>query len=292
MTVMTTIDIPQLALFKTGKVRSVFDLGDTLLLVTSDRVSAFDVILPNGIPGKGAILTQMTEFWCDFFKNDVPHHLISTNFSDFPEEVQPYKQQLEGRSLWVKKTQLIEIECVARGYLAGTGWKEYQQSGTVCGIPLPAGLRLADKLPEPIFTPAFKAEVGQHDENISFEKMVSLVGQSTADTLKNLTLKLFNKASEYALSKGLVLADTKFEFGFYNGEITLIDEVLTADSSRYWDVHAYKPGISPPSFDKQIIRDYLDASGWDKHPPAPPLPADIISKTASRYQDVLNRLNY
>ncbi len=290
MTILTTIDIPALTLFKTGKVRSVFDFGDSLLMVTSDRISAFDCILPDGIPNKGRVLTQMTQAWCTFFKNDINHHIISTQFDEFPDSVKPFKDILEGRSMWVKKTQLIEIECVARGYLAGSGWLEYQQSGTVCGIPLPKGLQLADKLPEPIFTPAFKAEVGQHDENISFERMIELVGRPTAEKLKELTLTLYKKASIHAESKGLILADTKFEFGTIGDDIILIDEVLTADSSRYWDIKDYKPGISPPSFDKQIVRDYLNTCGWDKQPPAPHLPQAIIEKTALRYSEVLFKL--
>lgn len=289
-TIETSLDFPGLPLFKTGKVRSVFDLGDTLLMVTSDRISAFDVILPEGIPHKGEILTQTTAFWCDFLSDIVPNHLISVNPNEFPEITAPYRTQLAGRTMWVKKTELIEVECVARGYLAGSGWKEYQQSGTVCGIPLPAGLQLADPLPEPIFTPAYKAPQGEHDENITFTQMIDQVGHDTAHKLRDLTLALYKKASAHLKSRNIILADTKFEFGFYNGEIMLIDEVLTPDSSRFWDVQDYRPGISPPSFDKQIIRDYLESCGWNKTPPGPHLPEEIKQKTSQKYQEALERI--
>ncbi len=287
---LTVIDLPGVPVFKTGKVRSVFDLGDTLLLVASDRISAFDHILPDGIPGKGRVLTQMSAFWFDYFKDSVPHHLLSVSIDDFPPSLAPFREILDGRTMWVKKTQLIDIECVARGYLIGSGWQEYKTSGTVCGIPLPAGLRLADRLPEPIFTPAYKAPQGQHDENISFERTVELVGQDTANTLRKLTLDLYTRAADLAATKGLILADTKFEFGRVGSDILLIDEALTPDSSRYWEATLYSPGSSPPSFDKQIVRDYLESSGWDKESAPPQLPPDIISSTSQRYQDVFDRI--
>jgi len=292
MSVCTTLDLPLLTPFKIGKVRHVYDLGDeTLLIVATDRLSAFDVIFDQGIPEKGKVLTQTTQFWCDFFKESLTTHLISTKVQDFPAITMPYWEVLAGRSMWVKKTELIEIECVARGYLAGSGWKEYLESGTVCGVPLPTGLRLADKLPEPIFTPAYKAPMGEHDENITFAQLVDIVGDSTAEQLKKMTLSLFKRAQEYAATKGLILADTKFEFGMLGSEIILIDEVLTPDSSRYWDAAVYVPGSSPPSFDKQGIRDFVENSGWDKRPPAPALPEEIIEKTAKRYQEVYERLS-
>ena len=284
---ITSIDLPVLPLFKEGKVRSVFEVGqDQLLMVTSDRISAFDYILPNGIPQKGSVLTAITQFWCDKLQDIVPNHLISTNFDDFPEVVKPYRAMLEGRSMLVKRTELVEVECVVRGYLAGSGWKEYQQSGTVCGLELPKGLQLADPLPEPIFTPAYKAPQGQHDENISIERMEELIGKELTHSLKKLSLAIYKKGRDYAQTKGIILADTKFEFGILDGQIILIDEVMTPDSSRFWAQESYKPGISPPSFDKQIVRDYLENCGWDKNPPAPVLPEDITSKTSAKYLEM------
>lgn len=287
MPLITSIDLPVLPLFKEGKVRSVFEVGqDQLLMVTSDRISAFDYILPNGIPQKGSVLTAITQFWCDKLQDIVPNHLISTNFDDFPEVVKPYRAMLEGRSMLVKRTELVEVECVVRGYLAGSGWKEYQQSGTVCGLELPKGLQLADPLPEPIFTPAYKAPQGQHDENISIERMEELIGKELTHSLKKLSLAIYKKGRDYAQTKGIILADTKFEFGILDGQIILIDEVMTPDSSRFWAQESYKPGISPPSFDKQIVRDYLENCGWDKNPPAPVLPEDITSKTSAKYLEM------
>jgi len=287
-TVLTTLNLPKLTPFKQGKVRHVYDLGDTLLMVATDRVSAFDYILPNGIPEKGRVLTQITDFWCHFLSSLLPTHLISVNPNDFPKETQVYNALLQGRSMWVKKTQLIEIECVVRGYLAGSGWKEYQTQGTVASVPLPKGLSLASKLPEPLFTPAIKAQEG-HDENISFEQLVAIVGPELANSLKTLSLAIYNKAAVFLESKDLILADTKFEFGMLNGEIILIDEVLTPDSSRYWDKSTYKVGESPPSFDKQIIRDYLE-SVWNKEGVPPQLPAHIIEKTTQKYIELFERV--
>ena len=281
-TAVTTIDCPNLKLFKKGKVRSVFEFGEQLLIVASDRISSFDFVLPSGIPNKGRVLTELSEFWFNYTQDVVQNHLISTQWEAFPEALSPYRSFLEGRSMLVKKTELIPIECVVRGYIVGSGWKEYQKSGTVCQIPLPSGLRLADPLPEPIFTPAYKAEEG-HDENISIEKMESIVGKALTEKLSKISLELYKKAAEYADARNIILADTKFEFGLLNDEIVLIDEVFTPDSSRFWPKESYRPGISPPSFDKQIVRDHLEASSWDKQAPAPSLPEDIIEKTAKQY---------
>lgn len=286
---LTVIDFSVLKLFKKGKVRYMYDFGDQLLMVASDRVSAFDFILPDGIPYKGATLTAVSVFWFDYLKDIVANHMITTDVRRYPKETEPYHSQLQGRSMLVKKTELIEIECVVRGYLAGSGWKEYQQFGTVCGALLPKGLRLADPLPEPIFTPAIKAREG-HDENVSIERMQAVVGKEIAQFLIKTSLALYEKASAYAKTKGIILADTKFEFGQLGNEIILIDEVLTPDSSRYWPIAGYQPGISPPSFDKQIIRDYLEQSGWDKQPPVPQLPADIILKASEKYREIVTLL--
>lgn len=283
--VITSLDLPNLKLFKEGKVRSVYEVGNDLLIVASDRVSAFDFILPNGIPHKGEVLTSVSQFWFDFLGDDVSHHLISTNIDDFPEECQQYNDILKGRSMLVKRTELIPVECVVRGYIIGSGWKDYQETGAVCGITLPEGLQLADKLETPIFTPAYKAEMGDHDENISKEQMDNLIGKELADTLEKISLDIYKKGRDYAESKGIILADTKFEFGRIGDQIILIDEVLTPDSSRYWPANNYQPGISPPSFDKQIVRDHLAAT-WDKTPPVPELPESVINKASQRYTEL------
>ena len=282
---ITDVNIETLKLFKQGKVRSVYDFSDQLLIVASDRISAFDYILKEGVPTKGQVLTELSEFWFKKYENIVGNHLISTNFNDFPSEVQPYRHILENRSMLVKKTQLIEIECVVRGYIIGSGWKEYQSSGTVCGIKLPAGLKLAEKLPEPIFTPAFKASDG-HDENITIKRMNEIVGESVGKKLAEMSLELYKNAAEYALEKNIILADTKFEFGWLNNEIILIDEVFTPDSSRFWPINGYEAGASPASYDKQIVRDYLESLSWNKQEPVPPLPAEIIQKTAQKYNEI------
>ena len=248
-----------------------------LLIVATDRISAFDYILATGIPGKGRVLTQMTLFWLDFLKDLVLNHLISTDVSNLSPE-------FEGRSMWVKKAEMFEVECVARGYLSGSGWKDYVRTGTLCGIPLPAGLRESDKLPEPIFTPASKAQSG-HDENISFETVVERIGEKTARRLRNLTLAIYKKAADYARGRGIIIADTKFEFGVVDGEIVLADEVLTPDSSRFWPAATYSPGGAQPSYDKQFVRDYLESIRWNKQPPAPALPPDVAQKTADKYKE-------
>jgi phosphoribosylaminoimidazole-succinocarboxamide synthase len=270
-----------------GKVRDVYDLGDTLAIVATDRISAFDWVMPNGIAGKGRVLTALSLFWFDWLNE--PNHLISTNLSDLPEAFR--QAELEGRTMLVKKTLVVPVECVARGYLAGSGWKEYRERGTVCGIPLPAGLQLASKLPEPIFTPATKAEDGAHDENISFEEMAATVGLQLATELKERTLSVYRRAAEYAATRGIILADTKFEWGHLpTGELILIDEVLTPDSSRYWPAESYAPGASPPSFDKQFVRDWLETTPWDKASPPPELPPEVVAKSAEKYREALARL--
>jgi len=266
-----------------GKVREIYSAGDALLIVASDRISAFDYILATGIPDKGRVLTQLSVFWFDFLKDVTATHFLTENVGEYPEPVRKYRDQLEGRSMLVKRAEMVQVECVARGYLSGSGWKEYRQSGTVCGIPLPAGLRESDKLPEPIFTPATKAQTG-HDENVSIEAVAALVGGDLAARLRDLTLAIYKKAAEYAAGRGIIIADTKFEFGFVDGQLVLADEVLTPDSSRFWPVESYKPGGAQPSYDKQYVRDYLESIHWDKQPPAPPLPPEVAEKTSEKYR--------
>ncbi len=273
-----------------GKVRDIYDLGEYLLIVSTDRISAFDVIMPDPIPDKGKILNTLSVFWLNFLKDICKNHLVSADVADFPRECKPYEDILKGRSMMVKKAKVFPVECIVRGYLVGSGWKDYQRSGMVCGISLPKGLRLAEKLPEPIFTPSTKAEIGAHDENISFEKVVSLVGKDTAEVLKNLSLALYKRASEYAEERGIILADTKFEFGLVDGEIILVDEVLTPDSSRFWPKDSYKVGENPESFDKQYLRDFLVKSGWKTEDPPPKLPREVIENTRNRYLEALKRL--
>jgi phosphoribosylaminoimidazole-succinocarboxamide synthase len=270
-----------------GKVRDVYDLGDTLAIVATDRISAFDWVMPTPIPEKGRILTAMSVFWFDWLK--LPNHLLSTDLAALPPAFR--SEQLAGRTMHVRKTAVVPVECVARGYLAGSGWKEYRAGDTVCGIPLPPGLREADKLPEPIFTPATKEEGGKHDENISFERMVAQVGADTAAELRDRTLDVYRRAAEYAEGRGIILADTKLEWGrLPSGELILIDEVLTPDSSRFWPKDTYRPGSSPPSFDKQFVRDWLETTGWDKKSPPPALPDEVVAKTAAKYREALERL--
>ena len=283
------IDIKGLKLFKKGKVRNVFDLGDKLLIVSSDRISAFDCIMQTGIPDKGRILTGLSSFWFDFTRPIIDNHVVSTSIDDFPAEAKARKDMLSGRSMLVKKTEMIEIECVARGYLAGSGWKEYKKSSSVCGIKLPGGLKEASKLPETIFTPAIKAKTG-HDENISEKKMIDIVGAETGKFLKEKTIEIYEKAAEYANKKGIIIADTKFEFGSLSGKIILIDEILTPDSSRFWPKDTYSPGKSQKSYDKQFLRDYLETLDWDKTPPGPKLPEDIANKTRDKYLEAYKRL--
>ena len=273
-----------------GKVRDVYDLGTHMLLVATDRVSAFDVVMEDPIPGKGVILTQVANFWFGATKDIIPNHLVATKFEDYPAELQPYREQIEGRSILVKKAKVVPIECIVRGYLAGSGLKEYEKQGTVCGIPLPAGLKNADRLPEPIFTPSTKAEEG-HDENISFEQMVEIVGLDLATRLRDLSLSIYKRGCELAAEKHIILADTKFEFGqLEDGSLILIDEVLTPDSSRYWPTEQYVPGANPPSLDKQFLRDFLETcKDWNKQAPAPALPAEVLEGITARYLDLASR---
>ncbi|MBY0458229.1 MAG: phosphoribosylaminoimidazolesuccinocarboxamide synthase [Gemmataceae bacterium] len=270
-----------------GKVRDVYDLGDTLVVVATDRISAFDWVMPNGIPGKSVILTAMTKFWLRWL--DIPNHFLGDDLSQLPE---PFRRpELEGRTMLVRKAAVVPVECVARGYLLGTGWKEYQSRGTVCGIALPPGLALAGQLPEPLFTPATKAEDGAHDENISFDEMAARVGLDLATELRERTLDVYRRAAAYTASRGIILADTKLEWGrLPSGELILIDEVLTPDSSRYWPKDEYRAGVSPVSFDKQFVRDWLETTPWDKSSPPPPLPDDVVNKTAEKYREALRRL--
>jgi phosphoribosylaminoimidazole-succinocarboxamide synthase len=264
-------------------VRDVYRVDGRLLIVATDRISAFDYILPTGIPDKGKVLTQLSIFWFDFLREVTPTHFLTANVDEYPPELRKFRGQLEGRSMLVKRAQMVEIECVARGYLAGSGWKEYRAQGTVCGIPLPTGLHESDRLPEPIFTPSTKAVTG-HDENISFEVMCSVVGADLGARLRDLTLRIYSRAAAYAETRGVIIADTKFEFGFVDGELVLGDEVLTPDSSRFWPAESYQPGGPQFSYDKQYVRDYLESIHWDKKPPAPPLPAEVAGKTSEKYR--------
>ncbi len=283
------ISIPELTLFKKGKVRDVFEMENSLLFVASDRVSAFDWVLPSLIPDKGKILTQLSVFWFDFTSEICPNHVLTAEFDEFPSILQKYRDRLEKRSLLVRKTEVLPVECVMRGYLEGSGWKDYLATGETSGVKLPSGLKQADKLDDVIFTPATKAEEG-HDINISFEDMQDMVGAELAKNVKELSLALYGKAAEYAYSKGIIIADTKFEFGIRDGEIVLIDEIFTPDSSRFWPVASYSPGMSQPSLDKQFVRNYLEGLSWDKNSPPPELPSEIIARTAEKYLDIFQRL--
>lgn len=287
--IVTSVQSLDLPVFRRGKVRETYDLGDRLLMVATDRISAYDSILPNGIPDKGLVLTQLSGFWFDRTAGLVPNHLITTDLPDLPEITPDQREKLEGRTMVVRKAERIDIECVARGYIVGSAWSEYQRRGTVCGQTLPAGLAESDKLPEPIFTPAAKSDTG-HDENISFERMAELVGEDLAAALRDLTLNIYRAAEEYARTRGLIIADTKFEFGLIDGEVIIIDEMLTPDSSRFWDAALYQPGQSQPSFDKQSVRDWLTASGWNQEPPAPELPEEIVAQTAATYREAYERI--
>ena len=275
---------------KRGKVRDIYDLGDKLLIVATDRISAFDVVMANGIPYKGIVLTQISKFWFDFLSDGVEHHLVSDRASDFPAPFCDFKELLSRRSMLVKKVEVLPIECVVRGYLAGSGWREYKENGTVCGRELPAGLKQCEKLPEPVFTPATKAERGTHDENISFERCVDILGAERAEFVHDNSIMIFEKASEYAESKGIILADTKFEWGVVGGRIILIDEVLTPDSSRFWPADKYEVGRDQESFDKQFVRNYLESIDFDKSGPGVKLPKDIVTKTSAKYIEGYERL--
>jgi len=288
--VISTTEFKTLKLKGRGKVRDIYDLGDRLLIVATDRISAFDVVMPNPIPDKGRVLTQLSKFWFNLTKEIVPNHLISAEVKDYPEECRPYQEMLRDRSMFVVKTDVLPIECVVRGYLSGSGWEEYKKTGEVCSIALPKGLVESSKLEEPIFTPATKAEMGLHDENITFEKVEKIVGKDLAKRLKSLSLAVYKKARDFAEGRGIIIADTKMEFGIKNGKLLLIDELLTPDSSRFWPKDDYRPGGSQKSFDKQFLRDYLLSIKWDKNPPAPQLPEEIVQKTREKYLEAYEKL--
>jgi phosphoribosylaminoimidazole-succinocarboxamide synthase len=283
------IVLPDFPLYKKGKVRDVYEIGDNLLVIASDRISAFDYVLPSLIPNKGKILTQLSKFWFEFTSLVCPNHMIAADISGYPPELQTFKDQIEKRSMLVKKTEVLPVECVVRGYLEGSGWRDYKATGKTSGVKLPQGLKQCDRLEEVIFTPATKAEEG-HDINISSKEMQKLVGAELTQKVKKISVELYQKASLHALSKGIIIADTKFEFGLLNGEIILVDEIFTPDSSRFWPVASYTPGQSQPSLDKQFVREYLDSTDWDKQSPPPPLPSDIVEQTSKRYMEIYQLL--
>jgi phosphoribosylaminoimidazole-succinocarboxamide synthase len=286
--IMTT-DLPGVSLLSRGKVRDIYDLGDSLLIIATDRLSAFDVVLPTPIPDKGHVLTGLSLFWCEKTKDIVENHLITADFSAYPAVLQPQAEMLAGRSMLVKKAQVLPVECVVRGYLAGSGWKEYQQKGTICGIELPAGMKESEKLPQPIFTPSTKATEG-HDLNITREHAAELTGEKILAAAESAAIHLYTWASDYARERGIILADTKFEFGMYQDRLIVVDEMFTPDSSRFWDVTTYEPGRSQESFDKQYVRDWLESIHWNKQPPAPELPADVVAGTRKRYMEAYERI--
>ncbi len=288
MNIVTKTDLP-LKVFKKGKVRDVYELDNKLLLIVTDRISAFDFVLHEPIPYKGIFLTQISKFWFDYFKNTVKNQVISTEVSDFPDEIRSFKDLLKGRTMLVKKAKVFPIECIVRGYISGSAWKSYQKDRSVCGIKLPDGLRESDKFDEPLFTPSTKAETG-HDVNISFDKMKEIIDQKDAEKIKELSLKIYNDGADYARKKGIIIADTKFEFGKIGDDIILVDEVLTPDSSRFWPADLYEPGKSQPSFDKQYVRDYLISTGWDKNSSPPHLPDEVVSETQKKYQEAYEKI--
>ncbi len=277
-------NIPAFPLWRRGKVRDVYDLGDRLLIVTTDRLSAFDVVLPTPIPDKGRVLTQLSLFWFRLLSDVIPNHILASEVSEYPAELHAYRDQLEGRSMLVRKTDPLPVECVVRGYITGSGWKDYKKTGSVCGIPLPAGLRESERLDPPLFTPSTKAETG-HDENISFEEVAKLIGPERAAEVRDVTLAIYTKARDHAAKRGILLADTKFEFGVQDGRLIWIDEALTPDSSRFWPQAGYEAGKGQPSFDKQYVRDYLETLDWDKTPPGPALPDDVVTRTRAKYRE-------
>ncbi len=288
--IVTQTNFADLKKVNQGKVRDIYDLGEHLLLVTTDRISAFDVIMNEGIPNKGYVLTQISKFWFEQMGDIIPNHIIATEIADFPAITHKYREQLEGRSMLVKKAKPLPVECIVRGYVSGSGWKDYKKTGGICGIQLPAGLVESDKLPEPIFTPSTKAELGEHDENITFDQAVQLCGPELAGQARDATIAIYKRARDLAATKGIIIADTKFEFGLYEGKLIWIDEALTPDSSRFWPKDQYRPGGPQPSFDKQFLRDYLETLDWGKKAPAPPLPKEIVAKTAEKYMEALTRL--
>ncbi|MEN8245147.1 MAG: phosphoribosylaminoimidazolesuccinocarboxamide synthase [Thermodesulfobacteriota bacterium] len=283
-------DFPDLKLVKRGKVRDIYDLGDTLLMVMSDRISAFDVIMPNPVPGKGRVLTQISLFWFEAMQTLIENHLVASDVADYPAECQPYAEDLFERSMVVRKAEPLPIECVVRGYISGSGWKSYQQSGDICGIKLSSGLKESDRLPEPIFTPSTKEELGQHDINIDFDAAADMVGRDIAEKVRRISIDIYKKGAEIANEKGIIIADTKFEFGLIDDKLILIDEVLTPDSSRFWPKDTYAPGGPQKSYDKQYLRDWLLSLDWDKNPPAPNLPDDVIENTIRKYEEALAQL--
>ncbi len=288
--VISQTEFPSLSLKGRGKVRDIYDLGDELLIVATDRISAFDVVMPNPIPDKGRVLTQLSKFWFNLTHEIIPNHIISTEAENFPEACRPFQEILRDRSMWVVKTEVLPIECVVRGYLSGSGWVEYQETGKICGVSLPRGLVESSKLEAPIFTPATKAEMGLHDENITFETMVKIVGKDVAERLKLFSIAIYEKARDYAEQRGIIIADTKMEFGVRDGKLILIDELLTPDSSRFWPKDRFQPGGPQPSYDKQFLRDYLLSLRWNKTPPAPELPGEIVRKTREKYLEAYERL--
>ena len=290
MPTLIATEFEDLQLFARGKVRDLYAVGDLLLMVATDRISAFDYVLATGIPGKGRVLTQISLFWFEYLSILVPNHLVTAEVEKYPAQLRPYEAELRGRSMLVNRARMFPAECVVRGYLSGSGWKDYKQTGQISGIALPPGMRESERLPEPIFTPATKSMSGEHDENISFDQMVARVGGNHAEELRRLSLAIYAKASAHALERGLILADTKFEFGLTAKGIVLADEVLTPDSSRFWPNEGYRPGAAQPSFDKQFVRDYLEAVGWNKQPPAPELPENVVSKTQEKYEQALHLL--
>jgi phosphoribosylaminoimidazole-succinocarboxamide synthase len=286
---LTQTNLSDIKFHSRGKVRDIYDLGDSLLFIATDRISAFDVVLPTAIPGKGKILTLMSLFWFDMFSDLLPNHVITHNVDEYPEPLQSFRDQLQDRSLLVRRAEVFQVECVVRGYLAGSGWKDYQRTGSVCGIPLSEGLRESDKLPQPIFTPSTKAATG-HDENISEARAAEIVGSDVTRRLGELSVEIYERAAEYALDRGIIICDTKFEFGLIGGEIAIVDEMLTPDSSRFWPAADYEPGAAQASFDKQFVRDYLEQVGWDKKPPGPELPADVVEATSAKYREAYTLL--
>jgi len=288
--VVLKTDFTDLKLVNRGKVRDIYDMGDSLLMVSTDRISAFDVVMNEGIPEKGCVLTRMTEFWLSRLSDIVPNHLITCDVNEYPSACRPYSDVLSGRSMLVKKAKPVMAECIVRGYITGSGWSDYKKTAAVCGIALPAGLQESEAFPEPLFTPSTKADIGDHDENISFEQMCAIVGDDTGERIRDLTIAVYKRARDVARQRGIIIADTKLEFGMHDGQIILIDEVLTPDSSRFWPLDDYAPGRGQKSYDKQFVRDYLNTLDWNKKPPAPTLPADIIEKTSAKYIEAYERL--
>ena len=289
-TTILKTEFPNLKLYARGKVRDIYEVGNYLLLVSTDRLSAFDVVMDQGIPYKGMVLTKLSEFWFEFTKDIIPNHFITTDVNKYPVECKEYSDVLKNRSMLIKKAKVVPIECIVRGYISGSGWKDYKRTGEISGIKLPQGLQESEKFPEPLFTPSTKAEIGEHDENISAEQALQIIDDKTFAAAKSATINIYKKASEFAKTKGLIIADTKFEFGKINGEVILVDEVLTPDSSRFWPLDKYEKGRGQESYDKQFVRDYLLSINFNMHPPPPPLPEDIISKTSEKYLDIYKKL--